>query len=217
MKKMTRTFSLLTAVLLLAMSLGGSALADEAAADQPKALIVYFSRVGNSAFQADVDVASSASLNAAEDGTLLGNMQVLTNMIAAHTGADVFEIQVTDLYPSAYRATTNQAKQEQSDNVRPALAAQVENMADYDVIYLGYPNWWGELPMAVCTFLESYDFSGKTIVPYCSHEGSGLGGGPRQIAELCPNATLLDGFAVRGGSVMNAENDLLDWLDGLGL
>ena len=71
--------------------------------------------------------------------------------------------------------------------------------------------------MAVCTFLESYDFSGKTIIPYCSHEGSGLGGGPRQIAELCPNATLKDGFAVRGGSVMNAENDLLAWLDGLGL
>ena len=214
---MIKTFSLLTAALLLTMSLGGAALAEEAAASEPKALIVSFSRVGNSAFADNVDVVSSASLNLTENGTLIGNMQVLTNRTAAHTGADVFEIQVTDLYPSAYRATTNQAKKEQNDNARPALATQVKNMADYDVIYLGYPNWWGGLPMAVCTFLESYDFSGKTIIPYCSHEGSGLGGGPRQIAELCPNATLLDGFAVRGGSVMSAENDLLAWLDGLGL
>ena len=216
MKRILSISSFLLAALLLTASLGVS-FAETVPASETKALIVYFSRVGNSAFEENVDVVTSASLNVGEDGALIGNMQVLANMISEHTGADVFEIQVTELYPSAYRATTNQAKEEQNKEIRPELATQVENMADYGVIYLGYPNWWGELPMAVCTFLESYDFSGKTIIPFCSHEGSGLGGGPRQIAELCPNATLLDGFAVRGGSVMNAQEDLLAWLDNLGV
>jgi len=85
-------------------------------------------------------------------------------------------------------------------------------MDDYDLIYLGYPNWWGTFPMAVFTFLESYDFSGKTIVPFCTHEGSGIGNSERDIKKLCPNAKLLPGIAIRGGSVGVADNLVHSWL-----
>jgi flavodoxin len=85
-------------------------------------------------------------------------------------------------------------------------------MADYDVIYLGYPNWWGTFPMAVFTFLESYDFSNKTIVPFCTHEGSGMGKSERDIEKLCPYAKILPGIAIRGSSVAGAGNLLHSWL-----
>ena len=85
-------------------------------------------------------------------------------------------------------------------------------MDSYEVIYLGYPNWYGTMPMAVFTFLESYDFSGKTIVPYCTHEGSGMGSSERDIKKLCPKARVLPGLAIRGGSVDGADKDLSNWL-----
>jgi flavodoxin len=85
-------------------------------------------------------------------------------------------------------------------------------MDSYEVIYIGYPNWWGTMPMAVFTFLESYDFSGKTIIPYCTHEGSGMGSSEGDIKKLCPNARVLPGLAIRGGSVDRADKDLSSWL-----
>ena len=92
------------------------------------------------------------------------------------------------------------------------LASHVEDMDQYDVIFLGYPNWWGTLPQAVKTFLEEYNFSGKTIVPFCSHGGSRLGSGPRDITALCPDTNLLDGLAVSGSSVSSAQKDVQDWI-----
>ena len=85
-------------------------------------------------------------------------------------------------------------------------------MDDYEVIYLGYPNWWGTFPMAVFTFLESYDFSGKTIIPFCTHEGSGIGSSERDIKKLCPDAKVLTGLAIRGGSVKSADSIIKSWL-----
>ena len=101
---------------------------------------------------------------------------------------------------------------------RPELAATIspEDMEKYDVIFLGYPNWWGTIPMAMFTFLEQYDLSGKTIVPFCTHGGGGLGRGVDDITRISPNATILQGFAVNGGSVSRAQNDVADWLRGLG-
>lgn len=93
----------------------------------------------------------------------------------------------------------------------------VADMDAYDLIYIGYPNWWGTMPMAVFTFLESYDFSGKTIVPYCTHEGSGLGSSERDIRKFCPNAKVLSGLAIKGGSVGGADHELECWLKKLGL
>jgi flavodoxin len=93
----------------------------------------------------------------------------------------------------------------------------VADMDSYDVVYIGYPNWWGTMPMAVFTFLDAYDFSGKTIVPYCTHEGSGLGSSKRDIKQLCSTAKVLAGLAIKGGAVGRADKDVANWLKKLGL
>lgn len=179
-------------------------------------LVVYFSRVGVTPFDEDVDATSSASINI-RDGELVGNMQYLAEFIAEETSGDLFQIITEKEYPTDYRDTTDLAKEEQNNDERPALTSKVENMDQYDIIFLGYPNWWGTLPQAVMTFLEEYDFAGKTIIPFCSHGGSRLGSGPRDIGVLCPDANLLDGLAVSGSAVSSAQGDVQDWLEGLDL
>jgi len=109
------------------------------------------------------------------------------------------------------------ARVELDEDARPELSAHVEDMDAYDIVVLGYPNWWGTIPMAVYTFLEEYDFSGKTIVPYCTHQGSGLGRSVTDIKTLCPDSTILDGLAVSGSHVSNAQSDVDKWLSDLGL
>ena len=127
------------------------------------------------------------------------------------------QIKTVKSYPEDYTETTNVAQEELRKNSRPELTEIVDNMDSYDVIYIGYPNWYGTMPMAVFTFLESYDFSGKTIIPYCTHEGSGLGQSVRDIKKLCPNSRVLDGLAIKGGSVNRNQNDVSAWLHKLGI
>ena len=181
-----------------------------------KILVVYFSRVGISPFSENVDVVTSASLNAGDKG-LIGNTEIIAKMVQDAVGDDLFQIVTVKSYPENYRETTDVASQELGQNARPELAAHVENMADYDVIILCYPNWWGTIPMAVFTFLEEYDFSGKTIAPLCTHEGSRLGRSVADITKLCPQSTILDGLAIRGGSVKNAQNEVAEWLRHIGI
>ncbi|MBD5098786.1 MAG: flavodoxin [Clostridiales bacterium] len=185
-------------------------------ASRSNILVVWFSRVGVTPFADGVDASSSASINV-RDGELVGNMQYLAEFVAEETGGDLFQIITEKEYPVTYRDTTDLAKEEQSNNERPDLSSHAENMDQYGVIFLGFPNWWGTLPQAVKGFLEEYDFTGKTIVPFCSHEGSGLGRGPQDIAALCPGAELLDGLAVRGSAVSGAQADVQEWLNGLNL
>ena len=148
-----------------------------------------------------------------------GNTHIIADMIAEETGADMFEIRPVNPYPDTYDECTDVAKQEQNDNARPEIVGNVDNMEQYDTVFLGYPIWWGDLPMAVYTFLESYDFSGKTIIPFCTHEGSGLSGTARSIEDACSGVTVLDGFAIRGSVAQNqqdeAKSDVIKWLDGL--
>lgn len=207
-------FALTFAVAVVSFSGFG---ADAEKENPSRVLIAYFSRVGITDFAEDVDVVSSASLNVGEDGKLTGNCAVAANMVREATGGDMFQIVTTAKYPSEYDDTTDQAAREQDANARPELAALVKNMDDYDTIFLVYPNWWGTLPMPLFTFLSQYDFSGKTILPLCTHEGSGLGGSVDDIESLCPNATLLEGLAIRGGDVNGAQNAVKDWIDGLGM
>ncbi|HEX3046844.1 MAG TPA: flavodoxin, partial [Bacillota bacterium] len=115
-------------------------------------------------------------------------------------------------YSSNYGAVVEQAKQEQESGYRPKLKTKIANIKSYDVVFVGYPNWWGTMPMAVFTFLEEYDLSGKTIAPFCTHEGSGLGQSVTDIAKLCPKSAILDGLAVRGRMVKNAQNEVSEWL-----
>lgn len=165
-----------------------------------KSLIAYYSRKGEN------------YLNGSIVSLPVGNTEVVAKKIQELTGSDLFEIDTVKSYPEDYTETTEVARTEKRQNARPELTGAVNNMDSYDVIYLGYPNWWGTFPMAVFTFLESYDFSGKTIVPYCTHEGSGLGSSERDIRKLCPDAKMLPGLAIRGGSVKSADSSLKSWI-----
>jgi len=146
-----------------------------------------------------------------------GNTRVIANQIHEKVGGDIFEIVTVNPYPKDYDAVVDQAKQEQEDDYRPELATEVENMDSYDVVFIGYPNWWGTMPMPVFTFLEEYKFSGKTIIPFCTHEGSGLGRSVEDITELCPQSTILDGLAIRGSNVETAQDDVSEWLREIGM
>jgi len=167
--------------------------------NKKKSLIAYFSREGN-------NYVSGSVVNLS-----IGNTEVIAKMIQGNTGCDMFYIKSVNVYPSDYTETTNVAQEEIRKNVRPELSSHVEDMDSYDVIFLGYPNWWGTMPMPVFTFLEEYDFSGKTIVPFCTHEGSGLGHSEKDIAKLCPNSKLLNGLSIKGGSVHGAEKEVSRW------
>jgi flavodoxin len=144
-----------------------------------------------------------------------GNTRTIAEWIHQSVGGDLFEIKTVKPYPKEYGSTTEVAKQEQESNARPVLATRINDMNSYDVVFLGYPNWWGTLPMALFTFLEQYDFSGKTLIPFCTHEGSALGQSVSDIKKLAPRSTVLKGLAIRGGSVNGARNDVNAWLRGL--
>lgn len=166
-----------------------------------KSLIAYYSRKGN-------NYVSGRIVN-----LQIGNTEVVANMIQEMAGGDMFHIEAVKPYPKDYTETTKVAQDELRTNARPELMNHVENMDSYDVIFLGYPNWWGTMPMPVFTFLDQYDFSGKTIVPFCTHEGSGLGHSEKDIAKLCPEATVLKGIAIHGTSASSAKNSVSRWLD----
>ncbi|MGE4588854.1 MAG: flavodoxin [Acidaminococcaceae bacterium] len=168
-----------------------------------KSLIVYFSRKGK-------NYVGGKIVNLP-----IGNTEVIAKKIQELTGSDLFQIETTYSYPEDYTETTNVAQVEKRANTRPELTAKIEDMGNYEIIYIGYPNWWGTMPMAVFTFLEAYDFSGKSIVPFCTHEGSGMGVSERDIRQLCPKASVLSGLAIRGGSVGKTDKDLKNWLKDL--
>ena len=170
-----------------------------------KVLIAYYSRKGN-------NYVGGSIVNLP-----IGNTEVIAKKIQAFIGGDLFEIDTVKPYPIDYTATTNVAKDELRENLRPQLTHTVKNMDDYEVIYLGYPNWWGTFPMAVFTFLESYDFSGKTIIPFCTHGGSQFGDALSVLKKLCPTAKILKGIVIRDSSVQNSENDIHKWLKELGM
>jgi len=165
-----------------------------------KTLIAYYSRKGQN------------YVNGGIVNLPVGNTEVIAKKIQSILGGTLFEIDTVESYPIDYTETTNVAMNEKSANSRPKLAETVDNMDLYDVIYLGYPNWWGTFPMAVSTFLESYDFSGKTIIPFCTHEGSGMGNSERDIKKLCPDAIVKSGLAIRGSSVKSSDSMLKSWI-----
>ena len=165
-----------------------------------KSLIAYYSRKGQ-------NYVGGSIVNLP-----VGNTEVIAKKIQGLLGSDLFEIDTVKSYPNDYTETTKVAMNEKKGNVRPELTETVDNMDSYDVIYLGYPNWWGTFPMAVCTFLESYDFSEKTIVPFCTHEGSGLGNSEGDIRKLCPNSVVKSGLAILGGTVGRADNEIKNWI-----
>jgi len=163
-----------------------SALAAETGAGGKKILITYYSRTGNT--------------------------REIANQIHRIVGGIIVEIQTVVPYPDDYDAVTKQAKQELKTNYKPALKTKVENIGSYDVIFVGSPNWWGTIAAPVKSFLSEYDLSGKTIVPFITHAGSGLGRSVSDIEVLCPHSTILEGLAVWGENAKNAQNDVSAWV-----
>lgn len=175
-------------------------------------LIAYFTAAENSG----VDAEASASYSDV-DGEAKGRMQALAEMIQAQTGGDLFSIQIEEVYPADGGDLIDYAADEQDEDARPELSTHIENLDDYDTIFVGYPNWWGDMPMPLYTFFEEYDFSGKTIIPFNSHNGSRFSGTIDTIADLEPDANVIeDGFTVNERDVPDAAGDIADWLDEIG-
>lgn len=146
-----------------------------------------------------------------------GNTQQMAEIIAQETGADLFEIATVTPYTDDYNTLLDIAQQEQGEDARPELNARVENWDSYDTIFVGYPNWWSDAPMAVYTFLESYDFTGKTVIPFNTSASGGFGRSLTGIEESAAGATILEGLDLTEGELGDAQNRVTTWLDSLGL
>jgi flavodoxin len=142
----------------------------------------------------------------------VGNTEVVANRIKELTGADSFKIEMKKPYAADYNTCIDQAKKDKNAGARPELATEPDSIDEYDTIILMYPNYWGTCPMAVFTFLEKYDFTEKTILPLCTHEGSGMGGSERDIAKVAKGAALKRGLPINGSSVSSAKPQVEKWL-----
>lgn len=186
------------------------------AAAQSSLLVAYFSYAENAALPDDVDASASASIQP-WNGALTGNTGVVADMIAQATGADLFSIRTVEQYPDTYDATIDQGQQEQSDGARPELATHLENLDSYDTIFLGFPNWWGDMPMAVYSFLDEVDLSGKTVIPFVTSGGSGFSNTISTIQQMEPQATVQEGLSIGASSATGAQQQVESWLSELGL
>ena len=165
-------------------------------------LIAYYSRKGQN------------YVNGAIRNLAKGNTEVVAEMIQRLTGGELFEIDTLKTYSVDYTECTNGAKVEIQQKARPELKRYLASLDDYDKIFLGYPIWWSIPPMAVSTFLERYDFSGKKIFPFATHEGSGLGGSVNYIKKICPKAEVFDGLAIHGAEAAQSTAQVERWLKG---
>lgn len=166
-----------------------------------KSIVVYYSRKGNNYFGGKI-----VNLE-------VGNTEVVAKKISALTNSDIFEIKTKKDYPADYHETTDIAEKELRANARPEIVGGVSNIEQYDTIYLGYPNWWHTMPMAVFTFLESHNLDGITIAPFCTNEGSGMGSSERDLKKLCPKANIKAGLDIKGSSVNSSDKAIKAWLD----
>jgi len=179
---MARKLTFLILTFSTVLSIGHS----ESLAAEPKILVAYFSRTGNT--------------------------REIAYLIHSLIGGDMFEIQPVVPYPADYEAVKKKAMEEQEASYKPALRSKVKDFGSYDIIFVGSPVWWGTLPPPVSSFLSEYDFSTKTIVPFCTHLGSGQGRTISAITELCPQSKILKGIAIRGDAVKGAKKDVSEWL-----
>ncbi|MDR1367291.1 MAG: flavodoxin [Candidatus Accumulibacter sp.] len=183
-------FSMLSGAAII----GGASLSDEAIAAQSsrgKALVLYYSWSGNT--------------------------KIIATQISQKVGGDMVELDLVKPYSRNYNTCTDEAKRDQEQNARPELKTTLPNLAQYDVIYLGYPIWWGSIPMHFYTLLEQNDFSGKTIAPFCSHGGGGIGRSVSDIKRLSPNATVTEGLSVPRAGGSSLSSDIDGWLSKIGL
>lgn len=146
-----------------------------------------------------------------------GHTRQVADWIHEQVGGDIFEIQTDVAYSSNYDAVVDQAKREQQENARPKLKTHVANMDDYDVVFLGYPNWWNTIPMPLFTFMGEYNFSGKTIIPFCTNGGGGFGRGVEDMKSSLSNAKFQNGIEIRDTNVAKSKDEVTKWLKGLNM
>jgi len=173
-------------IVIVTMFLSSIGIQAQSASPSKKILVVYFSHSGNT--------------------------KEIANQIKELTGGDIFEIQPAKAYPSDYQACVDQAKKEINANYKPTLKTKLKNISSYDMIFVGSPCWWATMAPPVATFLSSYDFTRKTIVPFMTHEGSRMGRYASDIKKLCPKAKILEGLPVRGSNVKEAKGNVNKWL-----
>lgn len=175
-------------------------------------LVAYFSWADNAVIDGEVDAVASPSVTAP------GNVQQLAQWVSERTGGDLFSIQVTEPYSSDWDACLERANQERAEDARPELTASVEQLERYDTVFLGYPNWWYGVPMALLSFLEENDLSDKQVYLFCSHGTGGLASSVEQIDEALPDSTALSEniFDVYEEDASSSQQDILAWLEELG-
>ncbi len=182
------------------------------ASGESNVLIAYFSWAENAVLEGDVDAVTSPSVLAP------GNVQQLAGWVQEETGGDLFSIQVTDPYPSDWDACLERVNQERGDDARPALVRRVENLDQYDVVFLGYPNWWYGVPMALLTFLEENDLSGKQVYLFCSHGTGGLARSVEILTAAAPEARFSDNvFDCYEEDAASSQEEIQSWVAALGL
>ena len=162
-------------------------------------LIAYYSRKGQN------------YVNGSIKNLAKGNTERVAEFIQQAVGGDLFEIQTVKEYAVDYTRCTEEAKEELRAKARPELKEYPDSLDSYDTIFLGYPNWWGTMPMCVYTFLEHYDLTGKIIVPFCTNEGSGMGGSERELKKICKGATVVPGLSIHGAEAAQSESKVAAW------
>lgn len=162
-------------------------------------LIAYFSRTGEN------------YVNGTIKNLTVGNTKIVAEMLAEITGGELFQIVPIQAYSSSYNECIAEAQNDQRRNARPELTEYPDSLDGFDTVYLGFPNYWGTMPMCVFTFLEHFDFSGKTIKPFCTHEGSGMGRSEADIKRLCPGAKVEKGLAIHGADAARSESAVKRW------
>lgn len=222
MKKVTALFLAFAAAISLTAcgsdsgsSNRGSA-SGEASGDKNRILIAYFS-VPEDVNTSSKDAVAGASI-VVRDEEVMGNTQYVADLVQQAIGGDLYRIETTKEYPLDHEKLVDQAADEQDDEERPELAGHVDNFEEYGTIILGFPNWWADLPMPVYTFLEEYDFGGKTIIPFVTHGGSGFSSTISTISDLQPNANVSDNtLSLSRGDVVDCEKEVKEWAESLGV
>lgn len=163
-------------------------------------MIVYYSRTGENYWNGSIKNLEK------------GNTETVAEMVADMTGGDLFEVETVKTYPEDYYQCIDEAKAELQKGDRPEVKAYADDLEDYDTIYVGYPNWWGTMPMVMFTFLEHYDLSGKRIIPFCTNEGSGMGGSERDLKKICKGAKVEKGLSIHGAEAAQSRSKVEAWV-----
>lgn len=162
-------------------------------------LIVYYSRKGENYWNGSIKSITK------------GNTERVAEFIQNAVGGDLFEVETVREYSKSYMTCIEEAKQELRAGERPEIRSAPESIDEYDTIFVGYPNWWGTMPMCMFTFLEKYDLTGKTIIPFCTNEGSGMGSSERDLKKICTGAKIKDGLSIHGAESASSENKVASW------